>query len=72
MLASNEDMMDLLEALGPVRVVDREAGTVEVEAPLPDGELSPGLRNLLKLSAETDTAVPLASRPLGAPPRSPA
>jgi GNAT superfamily N-acetyltransferase len=69
MLASNDDMMDLLRALGPVRVVDREAGTVEVEAPLPDGGLTPELRNLLKLSAETDTAVPLASRSSSAPPR---
>jgi len=62
MLASNDEMMELLESLGPVRVVDREAGTVEVEAPLPAGGLSPELRNLLKLTAETDTAVPLASR----------
>ena len=60
MLASNDEMMGLLESLGPVRVVDREAGTVEVEAPLPAGGLSPELRNLLKLTAETDTAVPLA------------
>ncbi len=62
MLASNDEMMELLESLGPVRVIDREAGTVEVEAPLPAGGLSPELRNLLKLTAETDTAVPLASR----------
>ena len=38
-----------------MRVIDREAGTVEVEAPLPDGGLSPELLNLLDLSAETDT-----------------
>jgi hypothetical protein len=62
MLASNDEMVELLESLGPVRVIDREAGTVEVEAPLPAGGLSPELRNLLKLTAETDTAVPLASR----------
>ena len=31
MLAANEQMMDLLQHVGPVRVVDREAGTVEVE-----------------------------------------
>ena len=43
MLASNDEMMELLESLGPVRVIDREAGTVEVEAPLPDGGLSPEL-----------------------------
>ena len=63
MLASNDDMMQLLESLGPVRVLDREAGTVEIESPIPAGGLSPEIRNLLKLSAETDTAVPLISRP---------
>jgi GNAT superfamily N-acetyltransferase len=68
MLASNDEMMELLESLGPVRVIDREAGTVEVEAPLPDGGLSPELRSLLKLTAETDTAVPLASGPARARP----
>jgi hypothetical protein len=69
MLATNDEMLDLLRALGPLRLIDREAGTVEVEAPLPDGGLSPELRNLLKLSAETDTAVPLASRPSSSTPR---
>jgi GNAT superfamily N-acetyltransferase len=63
MLASNDEMMEVLESFGPVRVLDREAGTVEVEAPVPAGGLSPEIRNLLKLSAETDTAVPLMSRP---------
>jgi GNAT superfamily N-acetyltransferase len=60
MLASNEEMLELLEGLGPVRIVDREAGTVEVETPLPAEGLSPELRRLLRLTAETDTAVPLA------------
>ena len=35
MLAQNREMMDLFEHLGPVQVVDREAGTVEIEVPLP-------------------------------------
>jgi len=61
MLASNDEMMEVLENLGPVRVIDREAGTVEVEAPLPADGLSAELRHLLKLTAETDTAVPLAT-----------
>jgi GNAT superfamily N-acetyltransferase len=68
MLASNDEMMELLQSLGPVRVMDREVGTVEVEAPLPAGGLSPELRGLLKLTAETDTAVPLASSPASARP----
>jgi GNAT superfamily N-acetyltransferase len=63
MLATNDDMMELLESLGPVRVIDREAGTVEVEAPLPRDGVSPEMRRLLRLSAETDTAVPLGTAP---------
>ena len=35
LLAENRRMLKLLEALGPVRVVDRQSGTVEVEAELP-------------------------------------
>ena len=62
MLASNDEMMELLDSLGPVRIIDREAATVEVEAPLPAGGLSPELRRLLKLSAHTDAAVPLSGR----------
>jgi GNAT superfamily N-acetyltransferase len=34
MLANNVEMMDLLQHIGPVRVVDRESGTVEVEVPI--------------------------------------
>lgn len=51
MLAENTEMMELLERLGPVRVVDRELGTVEVESPLPSEGLSPELRSLLRLLA---------------------
>jgi GNAT superfamily N-acetyltransferase len=72
MLATNAEMMELLESLGPVRVVDREAGTVQVEAPLRTADgLSPELRRLLRVSAETDTAVPLATRAPGAASGSP-
>jgi RimJ/RimL family protein N-acetyltransferase len=35
MLATNREMMDVLAQLGPVRIVHREAGTVEVEVPNP-------------------------------------
>lgn len=35
MLAGNSEMMDVLKQLGPVRIVDRGAGTVEVEVPNP-------------------------------------
>lgn len=51
LLASNEEMIDLLRHLGPFRVVDRERGTLEIEMPIPQGGLSPDLRKLLRISA---------------------
>lgn len=65
-LADNQEMMELLESLGPVRVVDRDAGTVEVEVVLPESGLSPELRGVLRLSASTGDALPFRSPP--APP----
>jgi GNAT superfamily N-acetyltransferase len=35
MLASNHEMMDLFEHLGPVRIVGRARGTVEIEVAIP-------------------------------------
>lgn len=35
MLETNREMMNVLKQLGPVRVVEREVGTVEVEVPNP-------------------------------------
>jgi GNAT superfamily N-acetyltransferase len=60
MLASNDEMMDLLESLGPVRVIDREIGTVEVEASLPETGPPLEFRELLRLAARArvDTLVP--------------
>ena len=37
LLAENRDMLEVLEALGPVHVVDRQSGTIEIEAELPPG-----------------------------------
>ncbi len=62
MLATNEDMMDMLRRLDPVRIVDREAGRVEVEVAIPDIGLAPALRKLLQVSARTDLVGPLAGR----------
>ena len=56
MLASNQEMMDLLDALGPVRVVDREAGAVEIEMANPKVGLSPVLKALLRVAARNDLA----------------
>jgi GNAT superfamily N-acetyltransferase len=52
-LATNQEMMSLLGRLGPLRVVDREAGTVEIEMPIPEVGLSPVLRKLLRVAAGT-------------------
>jgi GNAT superfamily N-acetyltransferase len=62
MLATNEEMMDLLRRLDPVQIIDRELGTVEIEVPIPVIGLPPALRKLLRVSAHTDVVVPLASR----------
>ena len=51
MLASNQQMMDVLEGLGPVHVIERDSGTVEVETPIPDRGLAPALRKLLQIAA---------------------
>ncbi len=66
MLATNEEMMDLLRRLDPVKIVDREVGTIEIEVPIPEIGLAPALRKLLQISARTDVVVPLANRD-GAP-----
>jgi GNAT superfamily N-acetyltransferase len=63
MLATNEEMMDLLKRLDPVRIVDRETGRVEIEAPIPAIGLAPALRKLLRIAASNDVAVPPASTP---------
>jgi len=59
MLATNDDMMDLLKQLGPIRVVDRETGTVEIEVPIPEMGVAPALRKLIRVAAEHDVALPL-------------
>ena len=62
MLATNNEMMDLLTALGPVQIVDQQVGTVEIEVPIPKLGLSPTLKELLRISARNDIVVPLADR----------
>ena len=65
MLVENGQMMDLLRRLGAVRVVDRAAGTVEVEVHLPAIGVSPELRKLIRLAAASDIAVPIGQLPRG-------
>ena len=48
MLATNQAMMDLFERLGPVRVVGRAAGAVEIEVAIPAVAPAPELEELLR------------------------
>jgi GNAT superfamily N-acetyltransferase len=60
MLACNQEMMGLLNSLGPVRIVDQDSGTVEIEMPIPAVGLSPALSKLLRIAARSDVEVPAA------------
>jgi GNAT superfamily N-acetyltransferase len=51
LLAENRRMLNLLEALGPVHVVDRQSGTVEIEAELPPTGAGRELHGVLGASA---------------------
>ncbi len=62
MLATNEDMLDILRRLDPVRIIDRESGRVEIEVPIPEVGVAPALKKVLQLAASYDVAVPLAGR----------
>jgi GNAT superfamily N-acetyltransferase len=59
LLAKNQEMLDLFERLAPVRVIDHEAGTIEVEFTIPAVGMTPALRKLLQVAARHDVAVPL-------------
>ena len=65
LLAENREMLELLDALGPVRVVDRQSGTVEVEAELAPTGAGPVLHGVLGASARGPVR-------LGVRPRAPA
>ena len=51
MLATNRNMLDLLDDLGPVRLLERASGTIELEITLPRRGAGPHLRELLRGSA---------------------
>jgi GNAT superfamily N-acetyltransferase len=61
MLAANEEMMDLLKRLDPVRIIDREMGRVEIEVPIPEVGVAPALKKVLQIAAANDVAVPTTS-----------
>jgi hypothetical protein len=37
MLATNRQIMDMIDALGPMHIVNQQAGIGEIEMPIPDG-----------------------------------
>lgn len=51
LLADNDEMLDLLRRLGPVRILSRQQGTVTVDVELPPGGAGERLRALLRLLA---------------------
>lgn len=50
-LAGNRELLELLESLGPARVVDRQFGTVEIESELPRKGAGRHLHGVLRASA---------------------
>jgi GNAT superfamily N-acetyltransferase len=62
LLATNQEMMDVFRALGPVRIVDHETGTVEIEMPIPTIGVPAALKKLVQVSARREIIVPLDNR----------
>lgn len=56
-LATNTEVIDLLRRLGSMKVVRRDGPSVELEAELPRTGLHPGLRELLRESADERSPV---------------
>jgi RimJ/RimL family protein N-acetyltransferase len=63
LLASNEQMNDVLSSLGPADVISREAGTVEVEIEIPAEGIGDHMAGVLRVLA--GGAVQLATPPWG-------
>lgn len=57
LLATNTDMLDLLRRLGSTRVIEREGSCIEVKEELPPAGVHPGLRELLRRSADPASGV---------------
>ena len=61
LLAENEEMLELLQRLGPVRILSRAQGTVTVDVELPPGAARERLHALLRLLA-AGTVEPVRGR----------
>ena len=56
LLAQNRDMLEVLEGVAPIRVVERQRGTVEIEAELPPTGAGPHLQGLLGQAARASAS----------------
>ena len=63
LLASNTEMRSVLATIGPMRTIDEEMGTIEIEVPIGAGKPSPALRKLLRVLARDAVASPLSVPP---------
>ena len=64
LLATNREMLEVLEHIARVRVVDRQTGTVEVEVDLPAVGIGPELRDILRAYQGARNDAPNGRRPL--------
>ena len=64
LLASNDQMQDVLASLGPAHVLSRESGTLEIEVEIPEAGIGDHMAGVLRVVAGTDT-VELATPPWG-------
>jgi RimJ/RimL family protein N-acetyltransferase len=63
LLATNEQMHDVLASLGPARVISRDSGTVQIEVAIPDRGIGDHMAGVLRVVA--GGAVELATPPWG-------
>jgi GNAT superfamily N-acetyltransferase len=63
LLASNEQMLDVLASLGPARITSRSSGTVEVEVDIPREGIGEHMAGVLRVAA--GGTVELATPPWG-------
>ena len=55
-LAENRDMLEVLEGVAPIHVVERQRGTIEIEAELPPTGAGPHLQGLLGQAARASAS----------------
>jgi GNAT superfamily N-acetyltransferase len=63
LLASNDQMQDVLASLGPAQVISRDAGTIEIEVAIPERGIGDHMAGVLRVLA--GGAVQLATPPWG-------